>query len=198
MSDTSEFSLTYQVPYKRLRQIARVGSKHRFRSLWLLGRIWFVVLMLIFLSFVVWTEKVTAFLYTILETFQLPESFAPFIFIAFLFVLLMMSFMLRKAYGRRLQKEINFDQNINLTMDRDGVSIAAEEISYHLKWPAIKHVIPDREGIILAHGALFFFIPDSAFSDMTKRQAFFKYLFDHLTDAAKEQSGKAMSHVLQT
>jgi hypothetical protein len=75
-------------------------------------------------------------------------------------------------------------------VDDSGLSFAADDIEHYLKWPAISQLRLERDGVVISHGNLFYFVPDAAFANMEERLAFIRHVYGRLSEKARSISEK--------
>jgi hypothetical protein len=183
--------LTYQVPYERLAKLSRSAGRKAFWTVrlltWLLVAVYLAALVgLIFYSNTLekWAQRA-----------GIPFGTA-FAFVGVAALTLTGFMLLRRLNIAQIKSRVDFNRTIRLTKDDGGVRIATDGIEYYLKWQGISQMLLEYDGVVVAHGNLFFLVPDAAFADAGQRRAFIRDVYGHLSEKARAISEKHVRAVL--
>ena len=172
--------LTYQVSFERLARLSRSASRKAFPALWGLT---FLLLALF------GAAMLGLFFYGNLLGMRLEDAGAPFglelLFLAVCLLFVFGALLLRTLRTRQLKGRASFGQSIRLTQDEGGLRFATPEIEHYLKWPGISQMLVEHDGVVLSHGALFYLVPDNAFSGAAERLAFVRDVYGRLGESAR-------------
>jgi hypothetical protein len=181
--------LTYQMPFERLAKLSRSASRKAFattwRSTWLLIGAYFGLLAVL----VVFNDEINR----LERDFGIPWWLWLVLLISAAFIGL---FVVRRRWRGLLKKRVDFDSTVNLREEPDGLRFATPQIEYYVKWKGISQVLMEHDGVVISHGALFFMVPDEAFTGRPERDAFVRDIFSRLSDAARERSEKFVRSVI--
>jgi hypothetical protein len=89
-----------------------------------------------------------------------------------------------------MKSRANFDDAVRFRKDEGGLRCATSQIEYYVKWQGISQMLMGRDGVAISHGGLFFLIPDSAFADLSERNALVRGVFGRMGPAARGRSEK--------
>jgi hypothetical protein len=169
--------LTYHVPFARLMKLSRTMSRKAFGRVWLVTVFWiaaFIVACIVAPS----VERQ-------LEGTGWPDGAGLFVLIA----LFLAGLFAIRAWGRRQSKSrADYDAEARLRQDTGGLHIGTNSIEYYLKWSGIAQVLIEPDGLVVSHGNLFFFVPNSAFASLGERDALAGEIFAKLGQDAKDRS----------
>jgi hypothetical protein len=177
--------LTYRMPFNRLRKLGRQSGRKAHPALW-----WARWLLLG--SFFVLLIATGQFEETI-QSWGLPPLAA---LVALIVVYAVAILLLRRFALRQTQSRTNFDADVRLRCDDNGIRIASDQIEYYLKWPGISQMFMEHDGVVVSHGQLFFLVPDIAFKDADERISFIRDVFSRLGDEARSRSETSIRPVL--
>ncbi len=183
--------LTYEIPFERLCRLGRSMGRRAFRGLWMLR--WGLLLgyLAILLLFSIFSDELDVWLYG-----QGVPGGSLLVFFAITAIFLAAMLRLRTTQRQEIKARTNFGLTIRLTRNEEGIHIDTDEIAYLLKWRGINQMLIEPDGVVLSHGSLFFFVPDSAFADGAGRSAFIRDVYSHLGDEAKARSEYEIGPVL--
>ena len=175
--------LTYQMPFERLTKLSRAMSRRAFSASWLAFWVLLAAYIAALVAIVVFDKTVTSWQ----DALGLPP-FSTFAVIVLLFVIALLAL---RRYGRQLMKgRANFDDAIRFRKDEGGLRFATSDIEYYVKWQGISQMLMDRDGVAISHSNLFFLIPDSAFADLSERNALVRDVLARLSSKAQARSEK--------
>ena len=181
--------LTYQMPFERLTKLSRSMSRKAFSTSWLAFWVLLAAYIAALVAILVFDTTVTSWQ----DTLGLPP-FSSFVLIVLLFVIALLAL---RRYGRQLIKgRANFNDAVRFRKDEGGLRFATSDIEYYVKWQGISQMLMDRDGVAISHGSLFFLIPDSAFADLSERNALVLEVFGRLGPEARDRSEKHIRPVL--
>ena len=181
--------LTYQIPFERLTKLSRSMSRKAFSTSWLVLWTLLAAYIAALVAIIVFDDTVMSWQHAL----GLPLHSA-FVLIVLLFVI---AFWALRRHGRRVMKgRANFDDAVRLRKDEGGLRFATSQIEYYVKWQGISQMLMDRDGLAISHGSLFFLIPDSAFVDLSERNALVREVFGRLGPEARDRSEKHIRPVL--
>jgi len=182
--------LTFQMPYERLRKIARSARWKAFPGTRPL--IWglFIAYFALIIAFVFFDR----FFFGLERQYGIPEWIWPALLVGLFIVGI---YLLRRRSRRILKSRADFDAPVRLRQEPDGLRFATPEIEYLIKWRGISQMIMERDGVVVSHGSLLFMAPDEAFVDLNERNAFIRDVYGRLTQQARERSEKLLRPVLE-
>lgn len=181
--------LRYRVPAQRLRKLGRSAD-------WKVNRTERLLALLLLAAFgaafgTLWSDGAAINRWTeragVPFASDLGNVFANIILVALGFLSISL---LLKRRTRKLERHVDFDQDIHLTEDKGGLRFASTEIEYYVKWRGIGLLLPESDGIALSCGNLFFFIPNVAFPSADERLAFVRDVYGRLSENARSFSEK--------
>jgi hypothetical protein len=175
--------LTYQMPFERLTKLSRSMSRKAFSTSWLVLWTLFAAYIAALVAIIVFDDTVMSWQHAL----GLPP-YSAFVLIVLLFVIAVWS--LRRQGLQVMKGRANFDDAVRFRKDEGGLRFATSQIEYYVKWQGISQMLMDRDGVAISHGALFFLIPDSAFVDLSERNALVRDVFGRLGPAAQDRSEK--------
>lgn len=181
--------LTYRMPFERLMKLSRSAGRKAFSAswyaTWLLVGGYFALL--------------GALVYFDDEIARLDhEAGIPW----WLWLVLLMAatfaglFLVRRAGRRALRSRVDFDSMVTLNQVTDGLRFATPQIEYFLRWNGIGQMMIEHDGVVVAHGSLFFLIPDAAFAGKDERDDFIRDVFGRLGQDARERSERFVRPLL--
>jgi hypothetical protein len=109
-------------------------------------------------------------------------------FVAISLLYLAALFALRRVGILRILKVDGFDPVTRLRPEPGGLRFVSEHAEILLKWRGITQMFIERDGVVIAHGALFFFVPLGAFIDVQERNAFIRDVLGRLGAEARARS----------
>jgi hypothetical protein len=175
--------LTYQMPFERLTKLSRSMSRKAFSTSWLVLWTLFAAYIAALVAIIVFDDTVMSWQ----RALGLPP-YSAFVLIVILFVIAVWAL---RRHGRQVMKgRANFDDAVRFRKDEGGLRFATSQIEYYVKWQGISQMLMDRDGLAISHGGLFFLIPDSAFVDLSERNALVRDVFGRLGPAAQDRSEK--------
>lgn len=181
--------LRYRMPFERLAKLSREANRKAFSTSWyavwaLLGGYFLLLgLMLVFSGDIARLERDAG----------IPWWF----WMALLVVAALVGLLFLRRFGRRQMKaRANFDSDVTLKQEPDGLRFGTSDIEYLIKWPGISQLMTVNDGVVVSHGSLFFLIPDTAFADRRERDAFVRHVYGRLSAAALERSEKFIGPLL--
>ncbi len=182
--------LTYQVPYERLTKVGRSLRRQAFPAAW--TRLWLVLG-----AFLVGLVLLTVFgkpLDRWQESVGLPRLSA---FVLWLVAFLIAVLFVRRTNRHDLKGRADFDASVRLRQEDGGLRIMGDQIEYYVKWNGISQLLKPHDGVALAHAALIFFVPDSAFINEAERNGFVRDVFARMGAEAQRRSQKNIASLLQ-
>jgi hypothetical protein len=175
--------LTYQMPFERLTKLSRSMSRKASSTSWLVLWTLFAAYIAALIAIIVFDDTVMSWQHAL----RLPP-YSAFVLIVLLFVIAVWAL---RRHGRQLIKgRANFDDAVRFRKDEGGLRFASSQIEYYVKWQGISQMLMDRDGVAISHGGLFFLIPDSAFVDLSERNALVRDVFGRMGPAARSRSEK--------
>jgi hypothetical protein len=106
-----------------------------------------------------------------------------------LLALFLAGFLVIRSWGKRqFKSRADYDAEATFRQEADGLRIGTKSIEYYLKWAGIAQVLIEPDGLVVSHGNLFFFIPNSAFASLAERDMLAREIFDNLGQDAKDRS----------
>ena len=165
--------LTYHVPFERLMKLSRTMNRKAF------GRIWWAT----------WLWMAAFIAACFLLPFVEPEFEGGFIGFIVLIALFFAGLFVIRAWGRRRSKSrADYDAEVGFRQDDGGLHFGTKSIEYYLKWSGIAQVLIEPDGLVVSHGNLFFFVPNSAFASLGERDELVREIFANLGQDAKDRS----------
>lgn len=181
--------LVYQMPFERLTKLSRSMSRKAFSTSWLALWTLFAAYIAALIAIIVFDDAVMSWQ----DALGLPP-YSAFVLIVLLFVIAVWAL---RRHGLQVMKgRANFDDAVRFRKDEGGLRFATSQIEYYVKWQGISQVLMDRDGVAISHGGLFFLIPDSAFVDLSERNALIRDVFGRLGPEARDRSEKHIRPVL--
>ena len=181
--------LTYQMPFERLTKLSRSMSRKAFSTSWLALWTLFAAYIAALVAIIVFDDAVMSWQ----SALGLPP-YSALVLIVLLFVIAVWAL---RRHGRRVMKgRANFDDAVRFRKDAGGLRFATRQIEYYVKWQGISQMLMDRDGVAISHGGLFFLIPDSAFVDLSERNALVRDVFGRLGPEARDRSERHIRPVL--
>lgn len=181
--------LRYHMPFDRLAKLSRQASRKAFSTSWyaiwaLLGAYFAMLgLMLVFADDIGRLERDAG----------IPWWF----WMVLLVAVALVGLLLLKRHGRsQMRGRANYDSEVTLRQEPDGLRFATPEIEYLLKWNGMSQMMTMPDGVVVSHGSLFFLIPNTAFADDGERLAFVRDVYGRLNPAAVERSETFMRPLL--
>ena len=181
--------LTYQMPFERLTKLSRSMSRKAFSTSWFALWALLAAYVAAFVAAIIFDDTV--------QSWQAALGLPPYSAFALVILLFVIALLALRRHGRQMMKgRANFDDAVRFRKDVGGIRFATSQIEYYLKWQGISQMLMDRDGVAFSHGALFFLIPDSAFADLSERNALVRDVFGRLGPEARERSEKHIRPVL--
>jgi hypothetical protein len=176
--------LSYQVPFKRLRQVGRLVCRKAFPIWQLLG-----FLLAIYFAGLFCLIAFSNTLNEWLAALGIPHG-TDWLFGSLVVLTLAGIWGLCRLQANQVKTRVDFDQIVRLTQDDTGLRFATEDTEFYFKWRGISQLLLLRDGVVVSHGALFFIVPDTAFAGADDRLAFVQEVYSRLTDKARSISEK--------
>lgn len=95
---------------------------------------------------------------------------------------------IRARNVEEMKHRVDYTDSTHLRVEADGLSFRSRSIDYLVKWPGISQMFLEPDGVVVAHGALLFLVPDTAFADHAERSAFVRDVFARMSDTAQRRS----------
>jgi len=184
--------LTYRMPYERLAKLGKTMGRKAFRGIWWRKWALFAVFMAMALGISGFGDQLDRWAYMR----GIPVGSGTALLMAFA-ILLFGAFWLRRSQKRDLKSRANYDQQIRLTKDEDGLHFATDDIEFYLKWPGISQMLMDRDDVVVSHGGLFFMVPDRAFESENERLDFIRDVYGRLKPDARALSQQYVEPLLK-
>jgi hypothetical protein len=187
--------ITYAMPYRRLRRLSRTGGRRSYPRIWWFTWGWIGLFLAALLAIIVFQQDFDALIRGLAQSLGWTlDAAALLIFGPFLAVFFAGLFLIRRRFHAELQARVDFDEPITLRPVEGGLQIVGPHIEYVLKWPGIRELLREPDGIVLVHGSLFFLVPDQAFATVGDRRAFLDHVAAHLTAEARARSAAELDH----
>jgi hypothetical protein len=188
-----QIELTYQMPYRRLAKLSRSMGFKFFRALYLVAGLILVALAAWLAGVIIYADALVRWMPSV----GISPDVGGILVIGSGVALWVAGIILCTRLRRKILKSrVDYDQTIRLTKDDGGLRIAGNSIEYYLKWQGINEMLMERDGVVVSCGALFFLVPDAAFTDAGQRLAFIRDVYDRLGDKARSASDKYIRPVL--
>jgi hypothetical protein len=176
--------LSYQVSFKRLRKVGRVVCRKAFpiiQLIWLLLVLYFAAL----IGVVVFSSTFEEWFAAVGVRYGVEVMFVSLVLLALAGI-----WGLRRLQVNQVKARVDFDQVVRMIQDDNGIRFATDDTEYYFKWRGISQLLLVHDGVAVSHGALFFFIPDTAFAGAGDRLAFIREVYGRLSDKARSISEK--------
>ncbi len=184
--------LTYRLPFKRLQKLGRTMGRRAYSGVWWARWIFVGGYGAALLALSSHGNAIALWL----ADAGLAVS-ADGLFLALMASFLIGLILLRRFSVRSYKARADYDQQIRLVEEDEGLRIATDHIEYFLKWSGITQMLVERDGVVVSHGNLFFLIPDTAFASPEQRLRFVQGAWDRMSDNARDISARFMRPVLE-
>jgi len=187
--------VTYTMPYHRLRRLSRTGGRRSYPRIWWFTWVWIGAFLAGFLAIIVFRQYFDTLIWSLASDLGWTlDSTEPLVFGLILVVFFAGLFLNRRRFHAEQQARVDFDEPITLRPAEGGLHFAGPHIEYILKWPGIRELLREPDGIVLIHGGFFFLVPDRAFASLDDRRAFLDHVAAHLTPEARARSAAELEH----
>jgi len=177
--------LTYHVPFERLRKLGRTMSRKAYGATWWMTWLWCAALIA--------ACAAAPSVESRLEGTGWPNGAGLVVLLVLFFAGL---FAIRARALSQSKSRADYDAEARFRQEADGLRIGTESIEYYLKWPGVAQVLIEPDGLVVSHGNLFFFIPNSAFSSLAERDDLVRDIFANLGQDAKDRSVAGLRQTL--
>jgi hypothetical protein len=115
---------------------------------------------------------------------------------AILLVIAISFLYMKKVTTKWDKSRVDFDQNIKLTFEDEGLRIVGSEIEILLKWQGIHQLFVVHDGIVVLVGNLLFAVPNVAFPTLEEKRTFLQDVYSRLSEKARSLSEKEVRAAL--
>ena len=184
--------LTYKLPYEQSVKLCRTGRRKLFKT----TRFIFRGSVVIIVAMVVVLALYGRVLNKWMSDIGIPYGASDMMPFAILLVVAINFLYIKKITTNQAKKRVDFDQNIKLTFEDEGLRIVGSEIEFFLKWQGIHQLFVVRDGIVILAGNLLFVVPNVAFPTLEEKRTFLQDVYSCLSEKARSLSEKDVRAVL--